>query len=489
MDRSHRTTGARTFEERWDAGRSARTRMPRSQLGIWSPPDDRPDPIDLLEAQGRSRVRELTPVRYARMATSPLAFYRGGALLMASDLASSGHTGIITQLCGDAHLSNFGLYSTPERNLTFDINDFDETLPGPFEWDVKRLAASFAVASAQRGFSPEEGRACVLAAARGYRTGIREAAKATVLDAWYDRFDAERAQRWLRAERRDDRAGDDEVSRLDAVIEKAPRRGHRKAFRKLVRTVDGELRIIAAPPLIVPVEDILREAGDASDDEEVMLRMIAAYRTTLVGERHPVEEYRYRHMARKVVGVGSVGTRVWVLLFSGRDDDDPLLLQAKEAQESVLERFLGPSEFASHGERVVRGQRLMQASSDIFLGWQSIVGVDGQRRDFYLRQLQDGKGGSDPDTMTPRGATLYARICGETLARAHARSGDRVVIAGYVGRGSAFDEAVADFAAAYAEQNDRDFAALTAALASGRLPRASGTGGIDDAIGLRAPGS
>nr|WP_201469209.1 DUF2252 domain-containing protein [Microbacterium hydrocarbonoxydans] len=466
---------ARTFDERRGAGRAARTRMPRSRLGIWSPPDDRPDPISLLEGQDTTRVRELAPVRYARMATSPLAFYRGCALLMASDLSSSGHTGIITQLCGDAHLSNFGLYSTPERNLTFDIDDFDETLPGPFEWDVKRLAASFAVACRQREFSAEQSRDCVLAAARGYRMGIRAAAKSTVLDAWYDRLDAERAQRWVQEQRRDDRAGDDDVARLDTVIERARRRGHRRAFRKLVRVVDGDLRIIAAPPLIVPVEH-LREGdeGAADDDVEVMREVIAAYRTTLVGERHPVEEYRYRHMARKVVGVGSVGTRAWVLLFSGRDDDDPLLLQAKEAQSSVLERFLGPSEFASHGERVVRGQRLMQASSDIFLGWQSIAGIDGQHRDFYLRQLQDGKGGSDPDTMTERGAALYARICGETLARAHARSGDRVEIAGYVGSGTAFDEAIAAFAAAYAEQNHRDFAALTAALASGRLPSGSG---------------
>jgi uncharacterized protein (DUF2252 family) len=409
------------------------------------------------------------------MAVSPLAFYRGAALLMASDLASSAHSGIIAQLCGDAHLSNFGLYRTPERHLTFDINDFDETLPGPFEWDVKRLAASFAVACRQRGFSAADERACVIAAARGYRTAIRAAAKARVLDAWYDRLDSDRAQRWIREEHLEDRAGEDEVRRLDAVIEKAGKRDHRKAFRKLVRVVDGELRIAAAPPLIVPVEEILRDAGASAAEAEMMPEVLASYRTTLVGERHPIAEYRYRHMARKVVGVGSVGTRAWVILLSGRDDDDPLLLQAKEAQASVLERFLPPSIFDSPGERVVRGQRLMQASSDLFLGWHSIDAVDGQRRDFYVRQLQDGKGGIDPDAMSVRGATLYARICGETLARAHSRSGDRVQIAGYLGRSDTFEEAIADFAGAYADQNHRDFLAMQAALESGRLPNEHGS--------------
>ena len=339
---------------------------------------------------------------------------------------------------------------------------------------MKRLAASFAVAGRHRGFSAEEERACVVAAAHGYRTAMRRAATSTVLDAWYDRLDAERARVSIRQAQLDQLVGDEEVRRLDATIEKARRRDQRKAFKKLVRVVDGRLRIVAAPPLIVPVEELLREAGRAADEADVMHQVLGAYRTTLVGERHPFAEYRYRHMARKVVGVGSVGTRAWVILFSGRDDDDPLLLQAKEAQASVLERFLGPSEFDDHAERVVRGQRLMQASSDIFLGWQSVIGLDGQHRDFYIRQLQDGKGGIDPETMTVRGATLYARICGETLARAHSRSGDRVQIAGYLGRSETFEEAIADFAVAYAEQNDSDFRALQAALASGRLPSEPG---------------
>lgn len=457
------------FAARREAGRAARARLARTQLGQWSPGPDRSDPIALLEEQSISRVRELTPVRYARMSASPLAFYRGAALLMAADLASHAHSGIITQLCGDAHLSNFGLYRTPERVLTFDINDFDETLPGPFEWDVKRLAASFAVACRYRGFSTEDERGCVTAAARGYRSAIRAAAKASVLDAWYDRLDAERAQRVARAQHRSLRVGDAEVERLDATIRKARKRDSRRAFRKLVELVDGRLRITAAPPLIVPIEDLVDDTGSAADDAETMRRVLEEYRETLLGGRHPLAEYRYRHMARKVVGVGSVGTRAWVILLSGRDDGDPLLLQAKEAQASVLERFLGASEYDTHGERVVRGQRLMQASSDIFLGWQSIVGLDGQHRDFYLRQLQDGKGGIDPESMTPRGAVLYAQVCGETLARAHSRGGDRVEIAGYVGASTTFDDAIADFAAVYADQNESDFLALTEALASGRL--------------------
>lgn len=467
---------AQPFATRRAAGGAARARMRPSRLGPWSPAADRPDPVALLEEQARSRVQDLVPVRYARMSVSPFTFYRGAAAVMASDLASSVHSGIIVQLCGDAHLSNFGLFSTPERHLTFDMNDFDETLPGPFEWDVKRLAASFAIAARGRNFSDEETQSCVSAAVRGYRKAMKVAAESTVLDAWYDRLDADRAQQWIRREQRKQHAGHTEVARLDAVIRKAQKRDHRSAFAKLVRVVDGQLRIMAAPPLILPVEDLRNEAGDPTDEVSTMQRVLESYQTTLLGPRHPIVEYRYRHMARKVVGVGSVGTRAWVILLSGRDDDDPLLLQAKEAQASVLERFLGPSEFASHGERVVRGQRLMQASSDIFLGWQRVTGLDGESRDFYVRQLQDGKGGIDPETMSAPGAALYARICGETLARAHARSGDRVAIAEYLGGGRAFDEAITAFAQAYADQNDSDFRAFVAALGSGRLPLAGGGG-------------
>lgn len=420
---------------------------------------------------------ELLPVRYTRMSASPFAFFRGAAMVMASDLASAPDTGLIVQLSGDAHLTNFGLFRSPERRLVFDMNDFDETLPGPFEWDVKRLATSFAVAGRQRGFSPTEIDECVRAAARSYRRMMRSAASSSVLDAWYDRLDVKRARRWLRAEQRERRADESEVRRLDATITKARARDRMKAFAKLVHVVDGELRMIAAPPLIMPIEDLLDREDPAArpgilDDVEIMTRVIDAYRMTLPGARHPITEYRYRHLARKVVGVGSVGTRAWVILLSGRDDADPLLLQAKEAQPSVLERFLPASVYDNHGERVVRGQRLMQASSDIFLGWQRVRGLDGESRDFHIRQLQDGKGGIDPDAMSPRGAALYAQACGETLARAHARSGDRVEIAGYLGGGEAFDEAITTFAHTYADRNDEDFRAFNAAIASGRLPTA-----------------
>jgi uncharacterized protein (DUF2252 family) len=409
------------------------------------------------------------------MVASPFAFYRGSALIMASDLATMPHSGVVAQLCGDAHLSNFGLFGTPERRLVFDMNDFDETLPGPFEWDVKRLATSFAVAGRQRGFTASEIRQCVTAAVRGYRIAMRRAADAPVLDVWYDRFDAGHARRRIRSERRRERADDVTVERLEATLAKARKRDRMKSFGKLVGHEHGELRILAHPPLIVPVEDLVPDDEDF-DDAAAMRGLLAQYRETLPGARHPLSEYRYRHMARKVVGVGSVGTRAWVILLSGRDDDDPLLLQAKEAQPSVLEQFLGASEHEHAGERVVRGQRLMQAASDIFLGWQRVTGFDGGTRDFYIRQLHDWKGGIDPETMTPHGAALYARICGETLARAHARGGDRLEIAGYLGRGRGFEDAVTAFADTYADQNEQDHASFRAALDSGRLPAAGRDG-------------
>lgn len=465
------------FVLRRSRGRDARTRAPRSGHGPWVAPPGRGDPISLIEEQAESRDPDLVPIRYARMAESPFAFYRGAALPMAADLATTAHSGITVQLCGDAHLSNFGVFGTPERQLIFDMNDFDETLPGPFEWDVKRLATSFAVACRQRGFSPSAIRGCVEASVRGYRVTIGRAADASVLDAWYDRFDAERARRRVESERRLRRADDDVLERLEAALVKARKRDRRRSFAKLVGRVDGRLRILASPPLLVPIEDLVTDP-QATDDAAIMREILDSYRRTLPGDRHPIAEYRYRHMARRVGGVGSVGTRAWVILLSGRDDDDPLLLQAKEAQPSVLERFLGPSVYDDAGERVVRGQRLMQASSDLFLGWQRVTGDDGRSRSFYVRQLHDWKGGIDPETMTPRGAALYARVCGETLARAHARSGDRVEIAGYLGRGRRFEDAVVAFADSYADQNEEDFRSLRAALASGRLPALEQNGSV-----------
>jgi uncharacterized protein (DUF2252 family) len=425
--------------------------------------------VSLLEEQAVSRVPELVPIRHARMLASPFSFYRGAALLMAADLAGSPTSGLTVQLCGDAHLSNFGVFASPERALIFDINDFDETLPGPWEWDVKRLAASFEVAGRHRGFSAEERRRITRAVARGYRERMRAAAEAGVLAAWYDRLDAAQVDAWVRRERRSNRVDQTQVKRTAAAVAKARSRDSVSAFTKLVGVVDGELRITADPPLIVPISDLAPGGRSRIDLEEAIRAMLVDYRGTLLQQNHPVRDFEFVDMARKVVGVGSVGTRAWILLLRGRDNADPLLLQAKQAEASVLERYLPPSDYAHHGERVVRGQRLMQAASDIFLGWQRAEGFDDVPRDFYLRQLHDWKGSIDVEVMTVAGALLYARVCGETLARAHARSGDRVAIAAYLGGRDTFDRAISDFSTAYGDQNDRDFAAFSAAVASGRL--------------------
>jgi uncharacterized protein (DUF2252 family) len=468
-DRQSMDPAPTDFAARAEWGRAARRRVPRSAHAAWEPPADRTDPVSLLEEQATTRVPELVPIRHARMMVSPFTFYRGAALLMAADLATMPHSGITVQLCGDAHLSNFGVFGTPERRLLFDINDFDETLPGPWEWDVKRLVASFEVAGRHRGFSDAERDAINRAAARGYRERMSRAAESRVLDAWYDRLDAEQVSAWVKAEQEARRLDKGVVKRTEAVLTKARERDSMRAFSKLVHVVDGKLRIAADPPFIVPVEDMRPAGRTLEEDEEAMLGLLGSYQSTLPGKRHPLAEFSFVHMARKVVGVGSVGTRAWVVLLRGRDDDDPLLLQAKQAEASVLERFLQPSEYAEHGERVVRGQRLMQAASDIFLGWQRVTGYDGVSRDFYLRQLHDWKGSLDIELMLASGAELYANACGETLARAHARSGDRVAIAAYLGSSDRFDRSLAAFAIAYADQNERDYAAFTDAVASGRL--------------------
>jgi len=457
------------FAGRAEWGRAARRRVPRSSHAAWEPPPDRADPVALLEEQETTRVPELVPIRHARMMVSPFTFYRGAALLMASDLATTPHSGITTQICGDAHLANFGVFGTPERKLIFNINDFDETLPGPWEWDLKRLVVSFEVAGRYRGFTAEERDAINRGVVRGYRERMRRAAESGVLEAWYDRLDADQISEWLRTEREAHHVGEKQVRRTEAAFAKAQTRDSLKAFSKLVRVVDGEMRIAADPPLIVPLEDLRPIGVSHEDDVAVMRQMLRTYETTLQGDRHPVSEFTYVHMARKVVGVGSVGTRAWVVLLRGRDDGDPLLLQAKQAEASVLERFLPPSEYEHHGERVVRGQRLMQAASDIFLGWQRVTGRDGIDRDFYIRQLYDWKGGADLEVIVAEGAKFYAQACGETLARAHARSGDRVAIAAYMGSSDRLDRALAEFAVAYADQNERDYAAFTEAVASGRL--------------------
>ena len=454
--------------ERLAAGKAARVEVPRSEHAAWEPAPNRPSPVDLLEEQAQTRVPELVPVRYGRMLVSPFTFYRGAAYLMASDLANMSRTSLHTQLCGDAHLSNFGVFAAPDRRLVFSINDFDETNPGPFEWDVKRLAASFAVAGRDRGFDDKKRETVNLTVGRSYREAIARYAGMRNLDLWYTRVDiaemlAELGKFATAKERR----------RADKNLAKARSKDSLKAFSKLTEIVDGEPRIVGDPPVVTPIEDIL---GDRLDEFETFLHnVLRSYRRTLSGDRRRLlERYRYGHAARKVVGVGSVGTRAFIMLLLGRNNDDPLFLQFKEAEASVLEQFLGKSEFANHGQRVVEGQRLTQAASDIMLGFINAAGVDGVKRDYYVRQLWDAKGSALIDVMEPKVMALYARACGAELARAHARSGDAIAIASYLGTNDIFDRAIALFAESYANQNERDYQTLTKAVADGRITAETG---------------
>ena len=428
------------------------------------PGPGRRDPVDLLEEQARTRLPELGPIRYGRMLVSPFTFFRGGANLMAADLANGPRTGLHAQLCGDAHLSNFGIFAAPDRRLVFSLNDFDETLPGPFEWDVKRLAASLAVAGRDRGFDDPIRRSVVTAAVREYRGAMARFAEMRNVDIWYTRLDVAAVLDRLAAA-----VPRKQMRRFETTVAKARTKDSIRALAKLCRTVDGELRIVGSPPIVTPIEDVMPGA-EQDHLEDVVRRMIRTYRRTLAHDRrHLLESYRYVHAARKVVGVGSVGTRAWILLMVGRDDTDPLFLQFKEAQASVLEPFLGKSRYAQHGQRVVEGQRMMQAAPDIMLGWERIITIDGQQRDFYIRQLWDAKGSTEIELLDPPGLAAYAEICGWTLARAHARSGDPVAIAAYLGAGDSFDRAMASFAETYADQNDRDYRALQDATATGRV--------------------
>ena len=424
-----------TVDERMARGRAARVRAPRSSHAQWAPAPDRPDPVALLEEQAESRVPHLVPIRYGRMLVSPFTFHRGAALIMAADLAGSPVSGVTVQLCGDAHLSNFGLFGTPERQMIFDVNDFDETLPGPWEWDVKRLAASLEVMGRDRGFSPADRRAVVMAGVAEYRDRIRQAAGMATLGAWYDQLDAGVLLNLVQQQVRVKRVSRKEAQAAEWDVRKAQTRDHTRVFAKRVDQVEGELRIVADPPVIVPIEDIILPGSEWERPDELIKKQLSSYRRTLGRHHHPIEEFRYVHAAYKMVGVGSVGTRCYIMLLLGRDHDDPLFLQIKEAQASVLERFLGRSTYANHGERVVAGQRLMQAATDIFLGWIRIKGLDGVTRDYYVRQFQDWKGGVDVDNLLVTGATLYGRICAATLARAHARWGDRIAITSYLGKG------------------------------------------------------
>jgi uncharacterized protein (DUF2252 family) len=452
-----------------ERGRSARAVAPRSAHGDWWPAEDRPDPIALLEAQAATRLAELVPIRYGRMLVSPFTFYRGAAAVMAADLSATPDSGIVVQAIGDAHISNFGGFAAQDRRLLFGPNDFDETLPGPWEWDVKRMAASAEIAGRDIGLPAGRRRALVTDCVREYRQAMRGFANESHLNVWYDRLNASEL-----VDRFGGRLGKRGRILFAKPFAKARGKTSLRAVQKLTARVDGELRFRSVPPLLVPLHELV-DPDDARRDIDIVNAALERYVESLDQDRrYLLGSYRFVDMARKVVGVGSVGTRAWVLLFAGRGGRDPLMLQMKEAQASVLEPYLGASEFEHHGERVVRGQRLSQAAIDVFLGWQRSVGLDGMEHDFYIRQLWDWKASIDLSRMTYKGLHAYTRACGWSLARAHARSGDRLAIAAYLGRGSGFDRAIARFSAAYADQNEIDHGRLGDAVAAGEVAALTG---------------
>lgn len=418
----------------------------------------------VLTTQAASRVQELVPIRYGRMLVSPFTFYRGAAAIMAADLTRTPDSGIVVQACGDAHLSNFGGFAAPDRRLIFGPNDFDETLPGPWEWDVKRLAASAEIAGRDVGLPADRRQWIVTDCVREYREGMRAFAKESHLNVWYERLNASEL-----VDRFGGRLGAKGRIVFAKPFAKARRKTSLRAVRKLTERVDGELRFRSVPPLLVPLRELL-DPADARDETTWVRELLDEYAASLgVDHRYLFETYRFLDMARKVVGVGSVGTRAWVFLLAGRAGRDPLVLQAKEAQPSVLEPYLGASEFENSGERVVRGQQISQAVNDIFLGWQRSEGLDGEERDFYVRQLWDWKASADLSTLNESGLHAYTRACGWSLARAHARSGDRLAIAAYLGAGAKFDEAITRFSTAYADQNECDHQRLADAVAAGEI--------------------
>ena len=454
-----------------EAGRAARKSASRASQGEWQAAPDRTGPLEILSDQDRTRVPQLVPVRYGRMLASPFTFYRGAAAIMAADLGSRPDSGLRVQLCGDAHLSNFGVFQAPDRRLVFDINDFDETLPGPFEWDVKRLVASVVIAARDRGFDPAEQEAIALAGTAAYREAIARFAAMNELDVWYARLDMEEfGQKWSSKVDKEARR------RADKNLAKARNKGSLRALAKLTEKRDGEVRIAKRPPLLVPIGDLAeREGLDPAAVMGLVHRLLREYADTLDEQAQLlIRRYRYVDAAHKVVGVGSVGTRAWIVLLFGRDEEDPLFLQIKEAGPSVLEPFAGGSGHENHGRRVVSGQRLMQAAGDGLLGWISATGIDGKQRDFYVRQLWDGKGSAEVEVMSASTLRGYAQLCGWTLARAHARTGDRQAIAAYLGKGDRFDRAIAEFSQAYADQNELDYAVLMEAQRTGDLGVESG---------------
>lgn len=460
----------KTLAERIALGKAVRSKVPRSAHAAWNLSDDRPDPIDLLEGQAAGRVPELVPIRYGRMLVSPFAFYRGAAVIMASDLATLPNTGQHVQLCGDAHLANFGGFASPERELILDLNDFDETLPGPWEWDVKRLAVSLEIAGRERNFDGKTRHNLVVAAVREYQRAMNEFAGMRNLDLWYMHLNPEEIQaRWGMSTKHK------AIKELKSDLAKGYHHDNLRAFEKFTHRVNGKLQIAPNPPLIVPVEDLYNEE-DQEPIEDILLRLLRSYKASLQPDlRHLLESFQYVHLARKVVGVGSVGTRTYILLMVGRDDQDPLFLQVKEARDSVLEPYLNKSTYRNNGRRVVEGQRLMQASSDIFLGWLRVPsGLDGKSHDFYFRQLWDWKVSVNVELMSPDEIMVYGKLCGWTLARSHARSGDRIAIYGYIGKGKVFENAMVDFSIAYADQNERDYQALVVAVKDKRVKAETG---------------
>ena len=454
-------------------GKSARKEVPRSQLGAWVTPEDRRDPVSILEEQAQGRVQDLVPLRNARMAASAFTFYRGAAALMANDLGTQGNTGLTVQLAGDAHLANFGGFATAERTLVFDLNDFDETLPGPFEWDVKRLVASFEVAGRHNGFTPAQRAEIVAAVAMEYRSAMAEFAGMSRLDVWYARIQAEDIMnRWAGT------ADPERIASFQRVLAKGRKKTSAKAVSRYTTLgPDGDLQIISDPPFVEPIGQL---AGmDETDVRSAVQGILDEYRKSLPDDlKVLIDGYRVVDAARKVVGVGSVGTRCWIALLVGKDDpSDDLVLQFKEANASVLESVGSPSQYDNHGRRVVEGQRLMQASSDMLLGWTRVPGVDGVWRDFYVRQMWDWKTSPDLEAMDDLAMGVYARVCGWTLARAHARSGNRYAIAAYLGSGRTFARAMQEFADSYADQNQRDYEAFLRAIVEDRIPKAEVTDG------------
>ncbi|MEU6644591.1 DUF2252 domain-containing protein [Saccharomonospora sp. NPDC046836] len=488
-----------SVDDRKAKGLQARDQVPLSSHAQWNPAADHPDPVALLEGQDKTREPDLVPVRHGRMMVSPLSFYRGAATVMAADLAPTPVAGLEVQLCGDAHLLNFGLFASPERLLLFDVNDFDETLPGPFEYDVKRMAASFTVAGRNNGFAKADIRAATLASVRAYREAMADFAQMGAMDIWYARLDKDELMATIRrvvaetkketkkakkakkakenkAEKKDEK--DEQLAkkaerRAEKIAGKARRHDSLQALSKLGEQVDGGYRIVSQPPLVVPLRDLAGTYGLSADEAEHSIRdQFRAYSETLDDDRrHLLKQFEIIDAARKVVGVGSVGTRCFIVLLQGRDAADPLFLQVKEATKSVLEPYVGKSRYRQPGERVVQGQRMMQAASDVYLGWTKGVDV---RRYFYWRQLRDMKGSVDIETLLPLGLTSYARMCGWTLARAHARSGDPVAIAEYLGGTDAFDKSITGFSQAYADQNERDHQEFVNAVKAGRLTAVEG---------------